>query len=221
MSRRITIRGTVTVRSRIRVTARITRQVRTTFSSALVPPLPVRSAALPSVPVRQIVYSAPLGSIRQAADEYATAHDLTASAEDKPYDVFVCHAFADKDDIVRPLVDALSDEGLSVWYDDFHVSIGDILSRKIDAGLIRSRFGLVVLSPAFFGQGWRQRELDGLVTMEVAKDRQIILPVWHNVTHVDVMNFSPTLASKMARSTSHYTVAQIAAEVAEVARRRD
>lgn len=75
-----------------------------------------------------------------------------------------------------------------------------------------------MLSPAFFAKGWRQYELDGLVTMEVSRDRQLILPIWHNVSQADVMGYSPSLASKLARSTADLTVEQIAAEIAEVAR---
>lgn len=54
--------------------------------------------------------------------------------------------------------------------------------------------------------------------MEVAGGQQLILPVWHNVAQADVIGYSPTLAAKLARSTSEYSVEQIAAEVAEVAR---
>jgi hypothetical protein len=162
----------------------------------------------------------PLYPIREAADEYADVSSEGApSPDEKPYDVFVCHAFADKEEIVRPLVSALGDAGLSVWYDESSVAIGDNLRRKIDAGLVRSRFGLVVLSPAFFSGGWKQYELDGLVSLEVGGERQVILPVWHNVTAADVLAHSPSLAAKVARSTAEYSVEQIAAEVAEVAKR--
>jgi hypothetical protein len=77
---------------------------------------------------------------------------------------------------------------------------------------------VVVLSPAFFAQGWRQYELDGLVTKEVSGGQQVILPVWHNVTQADVMGYSPTLAGKLARSTTDYSIEVIAGEIAEVAR---
>ncbi len=161
----------------------------------------------------------PLAPIRQAADDYADVDgDQTPAPEEKPYDVFVCHAFDDKEEIVRPLALALREQNLAVWYDEFELKIGDVLRRKIDEGLIRSRFGVVVLSPAFFAKGWRQYELDGLVTMEVSSDRQLILPIWHNVGQAEVMGHSPSLASKLARSTTDLTIEQIAAEIAEVAR---
>jgi hypothetical protein len=178
----------------------------------------VLPGALP--PARQASLTSPLAPLRLAADAYSegvAAPDI--APEDKPYDVFVCHASADKDAIVRPLALALREENLAVWYDEFELAIGDSLRRKIDAGLARSRFGVVILSPAFFAGGWKQYELDGLVSLEVAKDRQIILPVWHHVTAADVMRNSPSLAAKLARSTADFTVEQIAAEIADVARR--
>lgn len=67
---------------------------------------------------------------------------------------------------------------VEVWYDEFSLTIGDTLRRKIDRGLIACRFGVVVLSPAFFGKGWPNYELDGLVTREVAGSRQLILPAF-------------------------------------------
>ncbi|MBA7526390.1 hypothetical protein ES705_18552 [subsurface metagenome] len=67
----------------------------------------------------------------------------------KRYDVFISHASEDKDEIVRPLAYALQAEGLSVWYDEFEMKIGDSLRRKIDKGLANSRFGIVVLSKSF------------------------------------------------------------------------
>jgi hypothetical protein len=52
--------------------------------------------------------------------------------------------------------------------------IGDSLRRKIDAGIARTRFGVVVLSHAFFAKNWSQYELDGLVVREMIGGKQII-----------------------------------------------
>ena len=131
------------------------------------------------------------------------------------YDVFICHASEDKDDVVRPLAAALKGAGLQVWYDEYELGIGSSLRRKIDEGIARSRFGVVVLSEAFFGKGWSEYELDGLVTRAVTGD-QIILPVWHGVTKEQVIAYSPSLADKVARSTTTRTVAEIADEIADL-----
>lgn len=136
-------------------------------------------------------------------------------ASQQHYDVFVVHATEDKDDVARPLAKALVEAGLRVWYDEFELRIGDKLRQKIDFGLARSRFGAVVLSPEFFAKNWTQYELDGLVTREMTGE-QVILPLWHRLTRAELLKESPSLANRMARSTSDYTIEQIASEIAEV-----
>ena len=65
------------------------------------------------------------------------------------YDVFICHASEDKEDFVRPFAERLRQQHIHVWYDEFSLNIGDSLTQKIDEGLAKSRFGIVVLSPNF------------------------------------------------------------------------
>jgi hypothetical protein len=73
----------------------------------------------------------------------------------------------------------------------------------------------VVLSKAFFGRGWTEYELDGLVTRAISGE-QILLPVWHGVTKKEVIDYSPSLADKLARNTTNYTVEEIAKEIYDV-----
>ena len=131
------------------------------------------------------------------------------------FDVFISHTSEDKAEVVRPLAIAIQGAGLSVWYDEFELRIGDSLRRKIDAGLKSSRFGVVILSRTFFGRGWPEYELDGLVTRALSGE-QILLPIWHGVTKREVMDYSPSLADRIARSTSSHTVEEIAAEIVDV-----
>jgi hypothetical protein len=51
------------------------------------------------------------------------------------------------------------------------------------------------------------------VTRSIA-GQQSILPIWHKITRDEVMAQSPSLADKLARSTSEYTIAEIAEEIA-------
>lgn len=131
------------------------------------------------------------------------------------YDVFISHASEDKDEVVRPLALALRENGLKVWYDEFELKIGDSLRRKIDIGLSKSRFGIVVLSNDFIKKGWTNYELDGIIT-KANTGEQVVLPIWHNITKQEVINFSPSLADKLARNTSNYTVEEIAEEISEL-----
>ena len=76
--------------------------------------------------------------------------------------------------------------------------IGDGLRTSIDRGLAESSFGLVILSPSFFGKKWTNRELDGLVSREIAEGRNLILPVWYHTSFEEVARYSPTLANTVA-----------------------
>jgi hypothetical protein len=120
----------------------------------------------------------------------------------KLFDVFICHASEDKDAFVRPLAKRLEEEHLFVWYDEFSLRMGDSLRRSIDIGLARSRYGVVVLSHAFFAKQWPQRELDGLVARETIAGERVILPVWHGLSKAEVCGYSPTLADLVAVSSA-------------------
>lgn len=143
--------------------------------------------------------------------------NLFVAAQDvgKEYDVFISHASEDKDAVVRPLATALQEKGVRVWYDEFEMRMGDSLRRKIDQGLANSRFGIVVISRSFIKKGWTNYELDGLITKAIS-GQQVLLPIWHDITKQEVIDYSPSLADKVARNTGQQTVQEIADEIAEM-----
>ena len=159
---------------------------------------PIREAPLSSVP--SLVRNHPSGSVR---------------GQSVPKDVFVAHAKEDAAEVADPLVKALNANGLEVWYDDLDLKIGDSLRRKIDEGISGSRFAVIVLSTAFMHKGWTNYELDGIITRSNAGG-QVVLPIWHGVTKQNVIDFSPSLADKVARNTSAQTVQEIADEIAQL-----
>lgn len=133
------------------------------------------------------------------------------------HDIFICHASEDKIAFVDPLARALVKEGVSIFYDSMSIGWGDSLRAKIDAGLRDCQYGIVVLSKAFFGKQWPQRELDGLAERQIVEGRTVILPIWHEVDENDVAKFSPPLATCRAiRSTDG--VATIVGRVREILR---
>ena len=83
------------------------------------------------------------------------------------YDVFISHAGEDKHEVAGPLAEFVQRFGARVWYDEDALEIGDSLSESIDAGLVLSRFGVVVLRKSFFVKPWARRELRGLITKDV------------------------------------------------------
>jgi hypothetical protein len=116
------------------------------------------------------------------------------------WDVFISHASEDKERVARPLAGLLEKAGLRVWIDENELKLGDSLRRKVDHGLASSRYGVVILSPAFFAKEWPQRELDALSALG-SGSHNVLLPVWHGMDQKSVARHSPTLADKIAVST--------------------
>ena len=142
--------------------------------------------------------------------------NASADAETtRDWDVFISHATEDKETVAGPLAHALRERGVSVWYDEFELRVGDSLRRSIDSGITNSRFGLVILSKPFFDKNWPQYELDGLVT-RTNSDQQILLPIWHEISKDEVIAHSSSLADRIALRTSDHGIKEIADEIASV-----
>ena len=116
---------------------------------------------------------------------------------DELWDAFISHASEDKNAVARPLFSALTKHGLKVWFDEEEIKLGDSLSKAIDIGLSRSRFGIIIVSEHFLKKKWPEYEYRGLVAKEMIFGKTI-LPIWHDVDLEKVATFSPTLADKFA-----------------------
>jgi len=130
------------------------------------------------------------------------------------WDVFISYASEDRDDVAVPLFGAMVAHGLRVWLDRQELRIGDSLRGKIDFGLARSRFGVVVLSVDSLEKRWPMLELGALLALE-REDVKVILPVWHGIGLSDLARRSPLLADRIAGDTAD-GVAEVAAAIADV-----
>ena len=124
------------------------------------------------------------------------------------YDVFISHASEDKKDFVNPLVEALQEEGIRVWYDTLEMQWGKSLREQIDNGIKRSKFAILVLSKNFFEKQWPQRELDGILAKQDVTGATP-LPIWYNISYEDVYAYSPTIAGLFSLSTNSYSIEDI------------
>ena len=131
------------------------------------------------------------------------------------YDAFISHAWEDKEGFVDELVDEMRKEGIVVWYDTTQMAWGDTMRQRIDDGLKKSKFGVVVLSPNYIAEGkyWTKAELNGLFQLESVNGKTL-LPIWYNLNKKDVMYFSPIIADKKAMTTATMTAQEIAKELA-------
>ena len=130
------------------------------------------------------------------------------------YDVFVSHAWEDKEGFVDEFVAELEKLDIKVWYDKQRIKWGDSMRARIDDGLKKSRFGIAVISPDYIAEGkyWTKAELDGLFQLESVNGK-MLLPIWHNITKQQVINYSPIIASKLAMTTASMTAEEIAKEM--------
>lgn len=123
------------------------------------------------------------------------------------WDVFISHASEDKP-YVEPLVAALENAGIRVWFDKNKLEWGDDLRASIDRGLIACRYGIVVFSKAFLRKKkWTEYELNSLFAREKSGEK-LILPIWHGITRDDLLQYGPSFADRIAKisSTDSYEI---------------
>ena len=129
-------------------------------------------------------------------------------------DVFLCHAWDDRKDAAKELHDMLEAKGVSVWFSEKDVALGTPLLREIDKGLVKSRVGIVLVTPALLnrlkGEGIADKELSALL----ARDQ--LIPIVHNTTYEALRDVSPLLGSRSGLSTKEDTMANVAAKLAEL-----
>lgn len=147
-----------------------------------------------------------LTPIRQKIENLATVPDLR--------DMFLCHAWDDRQGVAKELHDLLVANGVSVWFSEKDAGLGVPLMRAIDKGLANSRIGLVLVTPALLKrlpqEGIADKELSALL----ARDQ--LVPIVHNTTYEALREISPLLASRTGLSTAEEPIADVAAKLAEL-----
>lgn len=131
-----------------------------------------------------------------------------------PRDVFLCHAWDDREGAAKELHDLLESRGVSVWFSDKDVALGTPLLREIDRGLAKSRVGIVLVTSALLrrlqGEGIAEKELSALLA------RDLLVPIVHGTTYEALREVSPLLGSRSGLNTAEDTMANVAAKLAEL-----
>jgi hypothetical protein len=129
-------------------------------------------------------------------------------------DVFLCHAWDDRQGIAKQLHDLLVVAGVKVWFSEKDVQLGQPLMLAIDKGLANSRIGLVLVTPALIArlpnEGVAEKELSALLA-----GNQLV-PIVHNTTYAALRNVSPLLASRTGLDTAEDSMEVVAAKIAEL-----
>lgn len=120
---------------------------------------------------------------------------MTATA----YDVFISHAFEDKNTFTNALALALKEKGLKVWYSGFELKMGDSITSSVNNALKNAKYAVVVISPVYLGKTWAMNELQALFAGEAGDKR--ILPILHQLSVDDIKTHLPVLADRYAISS--------------------
>jgi hypothetical protein len=147
-----------------------------------------------------------LTPIRTSIESRAALPDLR--------DVFLCHAWDDRQGAAKELHDLLESRGVSVWFSEKDVALGTPLLREIDRGLAKSRVGIVLVTPALLlrlqGEGVADKELSALL----ARDQ--LVPIVHGTTYEALRDVSPLLGSRSGLSTAENPMSDVVAKISEL-----
>ncbi len=147
-----------------------------------------------------------LTPIRDTVEKRASLPDLRQ--------IFLCHAWDDRQGIAKELYDLLIARDVSVWFSENDIGLGEPFLRAIDKGLAKSRIGIVLVTPALLKRlptaGVADKELSVLLA------RNQLVPIVHNTTYDALREVSPMLASRNGLETAEMPLADVAAKLAEL-----
>lgn len=129
-------------------------------------------------------------------------------------DVFLCHAWDDRQAAAKQLHDSLEAAGVKVWFSEKDLGLGVPMMRAIDKGLAASRIGLVLVTPALLARLPKESVADKELSALLAGNR--LVPIVHNTTYEALRNVSPLLASRSGLDTAEDSMAVIANKIAEL-----
>ncbi|ABQ39718.1 toll/interleukin-1 receptor domain-containing protein [Bradyrhizobium sp. BTAi1] len=129
-------------------------------------------------------------------------------------DMFLCHAWDDRQGPAKQLHDLLEARGVKVWFSEKDVGLGVPLMRAIDKGLANSRIGIVLVTPALLQRLPNESIADKELSVLLAGAR--LVPVVHQTTYEALRNVSPMLASRTGLDTAEDSMAEVAAKLAEL-----
>jgi hypothetical protein len=101
---------------------------------------------------------------------------MTRKTVTNKYDAFLSHSAKDREFAIRLATD-LTEAGISVWLDQWHIRPGDSFVEAIDQAMQESRFLLVVMSPDYFQSPWTQQEWYSALSSEIQTGGVRLIPL--------------------------------------------
>lgn len=90
--------------------------------------------------------------------------------------VFISHSSKDHD-FTMLLAEKMKKDFIDVWVDDWELQAGDSIVQKVDEGISKSSFFIIVFSKYSIKSNWVLRELNSTLMRQLTKDDIKILPI--------------------------------------------
>ena len=110
------------------------------------------------------------------------------------HDVFLSYSHETKDSVARPLAEGLVRRGVTVWWDQSAVGIGDNLPQKIRDGLARARHCVAIVSKGYLGSAWGRTELGAMFGAS-----RKIFPILYGVSPAEAKRELPPISETLMR----------------------
>lgn len=90
--------------------------------------------------------------------------------------IFISHSSKDKP-TVRRLVNDLQRRGISVWFDENEIKVGERFVDKIQKGITESKYIGIWITKNAIDSGWVEKEWQSRISEEITKRNIVILPL--------------------------------------------
>jgi len=198
------------------------------------PPRSYPSYAAPAAPVRRSVslssgsgggggrtvrpaWQPSTSTVSYTPQQVRNLEPIRAAAVIRPqaHDVFLCHAWPDRQTDAKNVHDLLVGEDVSVWFSEVSLRPGTDMRLAIEKGLVTSRMGIVLVTPALLDKLRTDRSIAN-AELSVLLRRNLLVPVMHGVTFEQLDDVSPMLASRGGFSTDEEPIEDIVVKLAEL-----
>lgn len=129
--------------------------------------------------------------------------------------MFLCHAWPDRKADAKDVYDLLLEEDVSVWFSEVSLRPGTDMRVAIERGLVSSRLGIVLVTPAMLDKLRTDRSVANAELSALLR-RNLLVPVMHGVTFEQLDQVSPLLASRGGFNTAEESLGDIVVKLAEL-----
>jgi len=110
--------------------------------------------------------------------------------------------------------DLLEAAGVKVWFSEKDLGLGIPMMRAIEKGLVASKIGLVLVTPALLKGLPKEGVADKELSTLLAGNR--LVPIVHGTTYTALREISPMLASRIGLDTSEDSMNVVATKISEL-----